>query len=88
MSARRRGKSIESGWICAVRHHIIAVMNTAATSVHHHVFDTAIGPCGVAWNERGLVGVQLPEADRAATERRLAAAGSAALPSRRRGWRR
>jgi O6-methylguanine-DNA--protein-cysteine methyltransferase len=51
-------------------------MNT--TSVHHHIFDTAIGPCGVAWNARGLVGVQLPEKDRAATERRLAAkAGSA-----------
>jgi methylated-DNA-[protein]-cysteine S-methyltransferase len=46
-------------------------MNTA--SVHHHVFDTAIGPCGVAWNDRGLTGVQLPEKDRAATERRLAA---------------
>ncbi len=53
-------------------------MSTAATSVHHHVFDTAIGPCGVAWNARGLTGVQLPEKDRAATERRLAAkAGSA-----------
>jgi methylated-DNA-[protein]-cysteine S-methyltransferase len=48
-------------------------MNTATTSVHHHIFDTAIGPCGVAWNARGLVGVQLPEKDRAATERRLAA---------------
>jgi methylated-DNA-[protein]-cysteine S-methyltransferase len=46
-------------------------MNTA--SVHHHVFDTAIGPCGVAWSDRGLVGVQLPEKDRAATELRLAA---------------
>ena len=53
-------------------------MSTEATSVHHHVFDTAIGPCGVAWNARGLTGVQLPEKDRAATERRLAAkAGSA-----------
>jgi methylated-DNA-[protein]-cysteine S-methyltransferase len=58
-------------------------MNTEATSVHHHVFDTAIGPCGVAWNARGLVGVQLPEKDRAATERRLAAkaaSGGAAEP--------
>src|SRR5688572_13662650 len=52
---------------------MIAVMNTAATSVHHHMFETAIGPCGVAWNARGLSGVQLPEKDRAATERRLAA---------------
>jgi len=60
-------------------------MTTEATSVHHHVFDTAIGPCGVAWNDRGLTGVQLPEKDRAATERRLAAkaasAGAAEPPS-------
>ena len=41
--------------------------------MHHHVFDTAIGPCGVAWNDQGLTGVQLPEKDRATTERRLAA---------------
>jgi methylated-DNA-[protein]-cysteine S-methyltransferase len=40
--------------------------------VHHHVFDTAMGPCGVAWNARGLVAMQLPEASRAATEQRLA----------------
>jgi methylated-DNA-[protein]-cysteine S-methyltransferase len=46
----------------------------------HHIFDTAIGPCGVAWNARGLTGVQLPEKDRAATERRLAAkSGSAGV---------
>jgi methylated-DNA-[protein]-cysteine S-methyltransferase len=58
-------------------------MSTEATSVHHHVFDTAIGPCGVAWSARGLVAVQLPEKDRAATERRLAAkaeSGGAAAP--------
>jgi methylated-DNA-[protein]-cysteine S-methyltransferase len=45
-------------------------MNAPAT--HHHLFDTAIGECGVAWNPRGLVGVQLPEKDRGATELRLA----------------
>ena len=39
---------------------------------HHHLFDTAIGTCGVAWNTRGLRGVQLPEKDLAATEQRLA----------------
>jgi methylated-DNA-[protein]-cysteine S-methyltransferase len=39
---------------------------------HHHLFDTAIGECGVAWNAHGLVGVQLPEKDRGATELRLA----------------
>ena len=31
---------------------------------HYCLFDTAIGLCGVAWSERGLTRVQLPEADR------------------------
>jgi methylated-DNA-[protein]-cysteine S-methyltransferase len=35
------------------------------------LFDTAIGPCGLAWNEAGLTWVQLPEADRDATRARL-----------------
>jgi methylated-DNA-[protein]-cysteine S-methyltransferase len=26
------------------------------------LFDTALGRCGIAWGERGIVGVQLPEA--------------------------
>jgi len=43
-----------------------------AQATHHHLFDTAIGECGVAWNARGLVGVQLPEKDRGQTELRLA----------------
>jgi methylated-DNA-[protein]-cysteine S-methyltransferase len=38
---------------------------------HYCVFDTAIGPCGVAWSERGLRRLQLPGSDRGATERRL-----------------
>lgn len=25
------------------------------------LFDTAIGRCGIAWSERGIVGLQLPE---------------------------
>jgi methylated-DNA-[protein]-cysteine S-methyltransferase len=45
-------------------------MNTQV--VHHHLFDTAIGECGIAWSSRGLVGVQLPEKDRGQTELRLA----------------
>ena len=50
----------------------------AQHETHHHLFDTALGRCGVAWNARGLVAVQLPEKTRALTERRLAArAGSA-----------
>jgi len=38
----------------------------------HFLFSTPLGTCGVAWNERGLTGLQLPEASPAATERRLA----------------
>jgi len=35
------------------------------------VFDTAIGACALAWGERGVVGAQLPEADREATRARM-----------------
>jgi methylated-DNA-[protein]-cysteine S-methyltransferase len=35
------------------------------------LFDTAIGWCGVAWSDRGLVGVQLPEAGEAQTRARM-----------------
>jgi methylated-DNA-[protein]-cysteine S-methyltransferase len=35
------------------------------------LFATAIGACGIAWSERGLVGVQLPEASEARTRARL-----------------
>ena len=35
------------------------------------LFDTAIGRCGVAWSERGLAGVQLPEASDAETRGRV-----------------
>jgi methylated-DNA-[protein]-cysteine S-methyltransferase len=35
------------------------------------IFDTAIGPCAIVWGERGLLGVQIPEADAAATRARM-----------------
>lgn len=35
------------------------------------LFDTPIAPCGVVWGGRGLLGVQLPEADTPKTEQRL-----------------
>jgi methylated-DNA-[protein]-cysteine S-methyltransferase len=35
------------------------------------LFDTAIGPCGIAWTESALAAVQLPEATPAGTLRRL-----------------
>lgn len=48
------------------------------------LFDTAIGCCGIAWSERGVVGVQLPEADASATQallgRRFPGAGPRSPP--------
>lgn len=35
------------------------------------IFDTAIGPCAIVWGERGLLGVQIPEATEAATRARM-----------------
>jgi methylated-DNA-[protein]-cysteine S-methyltransferase len=35
------------------------------------IFDTAIGRCGIAWGDAGIVGVQLPEAREIDTRRRL-----------------
>ena len=35
------------------------------------IFDTAIGRCGIAWGDFGIVGVQLPEAREIETRRRL-----------------
>jgi len=42
-----------------------------AVREHYCVFETAIGPCGVAWTEHGLTRMQLPEANRSMTEQRL-----------------
>src|SRR4029077_998248 len=39
----------------------------------YHVFETAIGAFGIAWNDRGVARFALPQSDTAATERRLAA---------------
>ena len=36
------------------------------------LFDTVIGRCALAWGKAGLIGVQLPEANDALAERRLA----------------
>ena len=45
------------------------------------LFETPLGPFGIAWSERGLSRLQLPEADRATTEQRLGAwASPCALP--------
>jgi methylated-DNA-[protein]-cysteine S-methyltransferase len=41
------------------------------STLSYALFDTAIGPCAVAWGERGLIGVQLPEGDAAGARTRL-----------------
>jgi methylated-DNA-[protein]-cysteine S-methyltransferase len=35
------------------------------------LFDTAIGPCGIAWSERGILAVRFAEADETKTRERL-----------------
>ena len=48
-------------------------MNQArsSTTLGFALFDSSIGHCGIAWGERGLTGVQLPESDQAGTRARL-----------------
>lgn len=36
-----------------------------------HIFDTPIGPCGIAWSPHGVTAVSFPERDVAQTEKRL-----------------
>ncbi len=42
-------------------------------------FDTAIGACGIAWDERGVIGTWLPESDAAALRRRVVSRLDASL---------
>ena len=48
------------------------------------LFETAIGWCGIAWNDVGLTWLQLPEQDRAATEAGAAPCVSLSVMPRRR----
>lgn len=41
------------------------------TAIGYTLFETAIGACGIAWSERGIVALQLPEADNGKTRARL-----------------
>ena len=50
----------------------------ASSHLRYCLFPTAIGDCGIAWSERGVTRLQLPESDRAATERRLKARAAGA----------
>lgn len=47
------------------------MLTEADAPMHYCLFDTAIGAVGVAWSANGITRLQLPEAGRAATERRL-----------------
>jgi methylated-DNA-[protein]-cysteine S-methyltransferase len=42
------------------------------TVQHFAVFDTALGACGIIWNAQAIAGVQLPDANEAATRARIA----------------
>ena len=46
-------------------------MNGARDAVRFAVFDTALGPCTIAWDGDGIVGTQLPEASEAQARERL-----------------
>ncbi len=46
-------------------------LTEADEGLRYRLFDTPIGAVGVAWSERGLARLQLPQSSRAATERRL-----------------
>ena len=44
---------------------------TAAPPIAFALFDTAIGTCAVAWGDRGIVSMQLPESTSATTRERM-----------------
>jgi methylated-DNA-[protein]-cysteine S-methyltransferase len=46
-------------------------MEQAMTGQHFAIFDTAIGPCGIVWGERGVTGVQLPMGTEEKTRKRI-----------------
>ena len=46
-------------------------MTTTATAQGFAIFETPLGACGIAWNARGITGLQLPEASAEATRARL-----------------
>ncbi len=51
------------------------------TSLGYTLFDTAIGRCGLAWGERGIVGAALPGPDDAQVRRRFEARFPGAVES-------
>ena len=43
------------------------MLDSSATPRGYALFDTAIGRCGIAWSERGVLRVALPDASDAKT---------------------
>ena len=41
------------------------------TGTHYHLFETALGRCGIAWEEKGILSVSFPEETDALTVKRL-----------------
>jgi methylated-DNA-[protein]-cysteine S-methyltransferase len=41
------------------------------TGQHFAIFESAIGPCGIVWSERGISGVQLPMGSEEKTRKRI-----------------
>ena len=57
------------------------ILTEADAAMRYHLFDTALGVCGVAWSEQGLTRLQRPEATPDATARRLRGRSAAAMAS-------
>jgi methylated-DNA-[protein]-cysteine S-methyltransferase len=59
----------------------MATQAQTAPKARYRLFETPLGPCGIAWTDRGVARLQLPESDRGATERRLRKAAGASAPA-------
>ena len=61
--ARGPGPRVATGDSAVIAEEIAGCeVMAGSTAQGFTLFDTAIGRCGIAWGERGVVGVQLPEA--------------------------
>lgn len=55
-------------------------------AIEYTLFDTPLGACGIAWSDRGVCRLQLPEASRAETEKRLLSGLEAAAEAEPPAW--
>lgn len=49
----------------------VGMSSATSEAPNFALFDTPIGPCGIAWGESGICGVQLPEANAQQTLQRM-----------------